>query len=255
MTTELVPASDTGALEADPVQYMAVVLNRAKQWLTEAESIDAVRNTKAIAVGYEAVLREKELAFDAQLSATEIVRRCDRRIGQLVKEGQARGEIRTVADGGAPSHSTGSPDERSTKPSPNDYFDHPTIRAASYEMAQASDDAFDQAIADAREEGNLGRANVVRKIKGETPPERQRRKPANPSLDTEKGRVNAAAQARRFTDLTHALAGYAQGIESLDIALIRAAMEPEELDEWTRSLGASLNKLRRFRSDLQEGRN
>jgi hypothetical protein len=30
-----------------------------------------VRSTRAIAVGYESVIREKELAFDARLSATE----------------------------------------------------------------------------------------------------------------------------------------------------------------------------------------
>lgn len=57
-----------------------------------------MRDTKAIAVGYESVIREKELAFDAQLAATEIVRRCERRIGELVREGQGRGEIARVGD-------------------------------------------------------------------------------------------------------------------------------------------------------------
>jgi hypothetical protein len=77
---------------------MSTVLHRAKSWLQEAQNIDAVRDTKAIAVGYESVIREKELAFDAQLAATEIVRRCERRIGELVREGQGRGEIARVGD-------------------------------------------------------------------------------------------------------------------------------------------------------------
>lgn len=81
------------------------------------------------------------------------------------------------------------------------------------------------------------------------------RRIAPASLNTGRGRQQAAAHARRLTDLANSLAGYADGVSSLDISLIKAGMEPAELAEWTRSLGDSLNKLRRFRNDLQEGRN
>jgi hypothetical protein len=94
MGTDLAVVPENDVL-ADPVESMALMLNRAKGWLGEAQSLDEVRQAKAVAVGYEAVIREKELAFDAQLSATEIVRRCERRIGQLVREGQREGTIRT----------------------------------------------------------------------------------------------------------------------------------------------------------------
>lgn len=250
---ELVPASDPGALEADPVQYMAVVLNRAKSWLAEAQSIDSVRETKAIAVGYESVIREKELAFDAQLSATEIVRRCERRIGELVREGQTRGEIAKPGDIGGNRAGDGRTQHLRSSA---EFFEDPTEgRRDAYAMADAPDEQFERAITDAREEGNLSRANVVRKVKGVETARAPRKTPMPPSFDTARGQQLAAAHARRFTDFAAALAGYAGGIQSLNIALIRGAMDPAELDEWIRSLGDSLTKLRRFRSDLQEGRN
>jgi hypothetical protein len=97
--TDLLPIkTDTTSMETDPVGYMTTVLYRAKSWLAEAQSIDDVRNTKAIAVGYESVIREKEMAFDAQLSATEIVRRCERRVGELVRAGQEEGTVRPPKD-------------------------------------------------------------------------------------------------------------------------------------------------------------
>lgn len=166
--------SEAGALEADPVAYMAVVLHRAKGWLAEATSIDEVRHAKAVAVGYEAVIREKELAFDAQLSATELVRRCERRIGQLARQGQEQGQIARRGDiGGHPSPGLqrGGDLVRVTE------FvgvDHPSALTPLYAMADVPPEHFEEAIADARSEGNLSRANVVRKVKGDLKPEAPR---------------------------------------------------------------------------------
>lgn len=94
------------------------------------------------------------------------------------------------------------------------------------------------------------RAGLLRHAEPKTPEE----SPVE-AVQTKRDQMRANAHARRFTDLIAGLRGYADGIENLDIDRIRAAMEPAELDEWTRSLSDSLNKLRRFRTDLQEGRN
>lgn len=135
---------DELSLQSDPVGYMSVVLHRAKGWLAEAQNIESVRDAKAIAVGYEAVIKEKELAFDAQLSATEIVRRCERRIGQLVREGQERGEIRRQGQ----SRITNM--ESSTLV----FQDGTSERADAYAMAATSDAGFDQAVEEAKETGD-----------------------------------------------------------------------------------------------------
>lgn len=66
----------------------------------------------------------------------------------------------------------------------------------------------------------------------------------------------ANAHKRRVIELASALKGFANGVGSVDLDLARAAMEPAELEQWIRSLGDSLSKLRQFRLDLQdEGRN
>lgn len=188
--TDLLPvAPESLPAEVDPTEYMLTVLNRAKEWLTEARSIEDVRDAKAIAVGYEAVIREKELAFDAQLAATEIVRRCERRIGELVREGQERGDIYRQGQGGGGDHQPG---VRGSAPRDHDAArgqedDRRTVADAfgvqrhssravheTYAMADAPDDTFEDAIAEAREEGNLSRANVVRKVRGEKAPENGR---------------------------------------------------------------------------------
>ncbi|MHB1733422.1 MAG: hypothetical protein ACYCU8_08200 [Ferrimicrobium acidiphilum] len=187
--TDLLPIeTDTTSMETDPVGYMTTVLYRAKSWLAEAQSIDDVRHTKAIAVGYESVIREKEMAFDAQLSATEIVRRCERRVGELVRAGQEEGTVRppsqtvgrvrsTVADSddsygntrGYSHHDkpTELADEE-PRTSPAEYFNTHKEQTDSYALADASPEDFDQALEEAKAEGNLSRANVVRKVEGET---------------------------------------------------------------------------------------
>lgn len=168
--TDLLPVEPAALpAEENPVEYMLTVLNRAKGWLAEAASIDDVRNAKAIAVGYEAVIREKELAFDAQLAATEIVRRCERRIGELVREGQARGEIRVRG-----SNQYDAEDVRNAEHPPMSPRDATGIAAKAvlsehYLMADTEGEDFERAVAEAREEGNLSRANVVRKVKGGDP--------------------------------------------------------------------------------------
>lgn len=163
MTTELdVLTSDPSALPdvSDPVGYMATVLNRAVGWLKEAQSIDEVRNAKAIAVGYESVIREKEMAFDAQLSATEIVRRCERRIRELVRIGQESGEIKGR---GAIGQTSGQ------LPRPvDDFFANNYEKEGIYAMTDGvSEEQFEEALQAAKAEGNLSRANVVRKVKPE----------------------------------------------------------------------------------------
>lgn len=46
--------------------------------------------------------QQKDMGHEAGLSAAEIVRRAERRIGQLIREGQAAGEIAKRGDLGAP---------------------------------------------------------------------------------------------------------------------------------------------------------
>lgn len=143
---------------------MAIALNRAKGWLNEAKSIEAVRDARAIACGYETVIREKELAFDAQLSATEIVRRCERRIGELVRAAQKEGTL--SVQGRSFTHL------QRVEGEPQTVIDAVGVKQYSqvtpfYVMADAPDEEFEDAIAEGRTEQNLSRASVMRRLKGD----------------------------------------------------------------------------------------
>jgi hypothetical protein len=114
--------------------------------------------------------RQKQLGREAELAAAEIVRRAERGIGIAIRRAQQQGRIARRGDRG----SRGAPGVRGGNPgdtrgdhlgSAAPFFKHPSERAGAYAMADgATDGEFEDALAAARAEGNLSRANVVRKI-------------------------------------------------------------------------------------------
>ena len=121
---------------------------------------------------------QKQLGKDAQLAAAEIVRRAERGIGVAIRRGQQTGEIARRGDrgGGAAGVHGGNPNDRRDDHlgSPGSFFRHADERADTYAMTDGiSDTDFEDALGEAKAEGNLSRANVVRKI-------RQRRTAAPP---------------------------------------------------------------------------
>lgn len=82
------------------------------------------------------------------------------------------------------------------KASTRDYFAHNNEMTEIYALTDGvSDDAFDAALEEAREEGNLSRANVVRKVASHSPA----------SVDPEPEPATQCRQAR--ADLIQQLAG------------------------------------------------
>jgi hypothetical protein len=105
----------------------------------------------------------------AELAAAEVVRRAERGgIGLAIRRGQEAGEIRTIDDTRAKGPATaGDPDGTpgDGKRSPAEFFSGAKTRSDTYAMADGvSDDQFDGAIEEAKAEGNLSRANVVRML-------------------------------------------------------------------------------------------
>lgn len=234
MTTEIVHSAGAPPLELDPIQHMSVVLNRAKGWLDEARSIDDVRAAKAIAVGYESVLREKELAFDAQLAATELVRRCERRIGELVREGQREGTIRRQGDQSSTTVEKISVKEIFADTNHKEQTD-------TYVMADVPAEGFEQAISEAREEGNLSRANVVRKVKGEQPKATDRSE-----WHRKRSRIDSN---RILMTLAQEIDAAAQGLELMDPADLDEDLVAECVPAIRQSIGTIKRHLRRITSE------
>lgn len=177
--TDLATVDPTEALEraADPGEFVVMALERGKTWLTEALAHGDL-NALVTAKGYAETLRvatmQKQLGKDAELAAQELVRRAERCIGLGIRAGQEAGVIRRRGERvvNRNQHMAAAPQEpENSKSSPNEYFSNHEEQSDAYRMTDdVSDDQFETAIAEARAEGSLARANVIRKISPEKAP-------------------------------------------------------------------------------------
>jgi hypothetical protein len=176
MAADLALATDPGIVErsADPAGFVVAACERAKAWLREALAhgeIERIAEIKSQAEAVRVYTAQKQLGKDAQLAAAEIVRRAERGIGLAIRRGQHNGQIAKQGDRGsrgAPGVHGGNPGDRRGDHlgSPASFFRHGDERADAYAMADGVGDAdFEDALGEAKAEGNLSRTNVVRKIR------------------------------------------------------------------------------------------
>lgn len=188
MTAELAAWSGTADIEraADPGEFVVQACERAKQWLIEAlekGDIDQIVELKSQAEAIRVYTMQKQLGKDAELSAAEIVRRAERGIGAAVRRGQEMGEI---AKKGDPPSAPAAPYERVREGrkevvapgsrqrvrdpnvrSPREFFGSSSDLAQTYAVTDGvTDEQFETALAEAKSERNLSRANVLRKVQG-----------------------------------------------------------------------------------------
>jgi len=187
---DLIPA-EPHVLDAaqDPTQAVVALLEQSKLLLAQATRLEDVVEWKARAGALEAYTRQRDLGKEAELSAQEIVRRAERRIGQLIQERQSYGP-KSCPDGGT----TGQ------FPSPRTFFAGGRDRDETYKLAQTNDDVFEAAVAEARAEENLSRANVVRKVQQAKPASA----PAPAPGKVDKSRVGVAQREDEIRSLAAA---------------------------------------------------
>ncbi|MDG4796194.1 hypothetical protein [Micromonospora sp. WMMD1082] len=170
-TTDLaLIVSDQSALEAasDPGQFVVQACERAKTWLAEAlehGDIEQIVELKSQAEAIRIYAMSKQLGEDARLSATEIVRRAERGIGLAIRKGQAEGRINKKGD------------QRSDQVRDANLISPKSLVTNGQELHEAylmtdgvPDEQFEAALTEAKAEGNLSRANVVRKVRDTTAP-------------------------------------------------------------------------------------
>jgi hypothetical protein len=176
MAADLALASDPDVIEqsADPAGFVVQACQRAKAWLREAlehGEIEQIAEIRSQAEAVRVYTVQRQLGKDAQLAAAEIVRRAERGIGLAIRRGQQTGEIAKRGDRGsrgAPGVHGGNPGDRRGEHlgSPTGLFRHDDERADAYTMTDGVTEAdFEDALGEAKAEGNLSRANVVRKIR------------------------------------------------------------------------------------------
>lgn len=163
-------ATDPGAIEraADPGAFIVMACERAKAWLVEVlehGDIDQIVELKSQAEAIRVYTAQKQIGTDAELAAAEVVRRAERGLVQVVRRGQERGEIRRRGQSFPHTGRVGDEGPQRVGEAVNPA--NPAKGRSDFEelapLADASDADFDNAIAEAKAEGNLSRANVKRK--------------------------------------------------------------------------------------------
>lgn len=231
---------------ADPGQYVIVACERAKTWLAHAlehGDIEQIVELKSQAEAIRVYTAQKELGHDAELSAAEIVRRAERGLGLAVRQGQATGTVRSQADNHRPGHDNRYRDEDDTLMSSRDIFGgNGWERRDAFVMADdASDEDFEEVIAEAKAEGNLSRANVVRKVRGETPKTTADR--------------NELLRGHRRPDANRIVREAVYSLEGIVITLNLVEpdrIDPAEAGHWADSLSNSIKSLNRLVRQLKE---
>src|SRR5699024_3449025 len=120
-----------------------------------------IGTAKLAAVRAAEFAKRLDLSKDLRLESDMQVRRWERALGAAIREGQERGEIR----------SNGQHASCAAVSSPSDYakqadLTHPE-RGIYALTDNTTDDQFESALTTARDEGNVSRANVVRKLKAD----------------------------------------------------------------------------------------
>jgi hypothetical protein len=155
----------------DPGKQIVLACERANAWLKAGNEvrIETIVETKAQAAALAEFAIQKQLGKDAELAALEVQRRAERGVGLAIRAGQAAGEIRSSGS----DTRTDLVDRDNLVPvaSPYEFVSksemHSTHGGISDLTDGVSDDEFEDAIEDAKADGNLSRANVIRKVKGE----------------------------------------------------------------------------------------
>jgi hypothetical protein len=179
---------------ADPAVFVIQACERAKVWLQEVlehGDIGLIAETRAQAEAVRVYTMQKQLGKDAVFSATEIVRRAERGIGVAIRRGQEAGQIRKKGDDTRTDLRDQGADDTLVSPLAAAQVKNSSNLVPIYEMTDGvSDEDFELAIKDAKAEGNLTRANVIRKA-------RHSLSPNSPGWVPDPGDRSPEASARR----------------------------------------------------------
>ena len=161
-----------------------------------------VSTAKLAAVRAAEFSKRLDLSKDLRLESDMQVRRWERALGTATREGQERGEIATQADG---------PRNRVTPsaslPKATDFATHQELygrdgKSGIYALTDNATDAeFESALATARDEGNVSRANVVRKLKAANVVDVATGEIYDPATVTPENRAEVQAERERMLGL------------------------------------------------------
>ena len=158
-----------------------------------------------------------DLSKDTVLEAQMQQRRWERALGTAIREGQDRGEIRGTG-GDTSKTSLGS----SALPSPTEFASNKELngdgKSGIYALTDgASDEQFESALTTARDEGNVSRANVVRKLKAANVVDIATGEIYDPATITPENRAEVQAERERMLGLYTDAGIFSQALNRLSM--------------------------------------
>jgi hypothetical protein len=233
---------------ADPAHYVELACERAKAWLADAlehGDIDQIVELKSQAEAIRIYTTQKKLGKDAELAAAEVVRRAERGLGLAIRRGQEDGTVETreqaLARAGRANGPNADRDSDATVIRPGQFFTDPMVRSETYKMTDGiSDEQFEEALSEAKAEGNLSRANLVRKVRGQAPDA--------PRSEFNRGRHHID-HYRVLNETIATLEGLATGLGLLDVS----AIPVQEREKWAEHIRVALRPLTKFVREVSRG--
>ena len=228
-----------------------------------AHDLPGIIEGKARASAIQEIAKQLKLSRDICDDATEFVRRAERGLGVAIREGQDRGEILKKGEGGGPRSNytrqgkpvciSSSTEEQDVRLAPTDFCGKTELHGKTgqegiYAMTDGvTDEQFEEAIAEARSEGNLSRANVARKSKAKAHPLAE----PEPAPQEPQKKVRKTAAGRRVME------NLAIDINSLVFVINET--NPQEVDaELHKSdiadIRAGLGVIRKFLKEIEKER-
>lgn len=243
---------------------VTVLLSQSRTGLLAAitaQDLKGIVKFKAQASAIQEMSKQLRLGKEMELDAAEFVRRAERGLGVGIREGQANGTIETTSEGRQRGPHVRDGDDLlgdAKKVKPTDLATADELARGIYPMTDNVPDAqFEEAIAEAKDEGNLSRANVARKAKAKavTDP-----KPADVVIDQDSedaapkpGPKPSNGFKKNSTEMldaiNHMLQGAVQTIEFIDIDDI----DPAQRNRIKTELNTSLNTIRKFMKGVTHG--
>lgn len=276
----IIPVAGTVQDYSDPAAFVELALTRAKEWLVEAiehGDIAGIIELKSQAEAIRVYTTQKQIGKDAELNAAEVVRRAERGLGLAVRKGQAEG---IVAGRDAGWRARDDQSSNTTLISTSSVFAHSDERSDVYDMTDGIGEVqFEEALADAREEANMSRSNVIRKIRGDGVNDKIKvaRKLAvrgntvqqiashlgytrqgmfdflkRHDIDVPAERVVANTRNLNSTRIVDAAVGSVNGIGMLFDQIVYADLPPENVQGWLDILNESIRSLTTLRNRLKE---
>lgn len=230
-----------------------------------AHDLPQIVEWKAKGAAIQEIAKQVRLGKELRLDADEFVRRAERGLGVAIREGQAAGTVlgpgkKNFHAGGYALAKTRLNDE--LIPSPMEYATASELSGANkpgegiYGMTDGvSDEQFEDAVAEARAEGNLSRANVARKAKAKATAVIDA---DDPMIDAEveaapvakpKKRLTKHDSTEMLTNIAGMLGGVVEAIKFMDPSDIDANQARPTIENIRQSIGV----VRKLLKEIENG--